>query len=51
RISVVPEPADKVLRDWDLVDRRLLDFIFIDANKSGYKSYYDLIMDRGLLSQ
>ncbi|ORX65418.1 S-adenosyl-L-methionine-dependent methyltransferase [Linderina pennispora] len=51
RISVVPEPADKVLRDWDLADRRLLDFIFIDANKSGYRGYYDLIMDRGLLSQ
>ncbi|KAI8318205.1 S-adenosyl-L-methionine-dependent methyltransferase [Martensiomyces pterosporus] len=47
-ISVIGQPASRVLEDWDM--QRKLDLVFIDANKSGYQQYYDLILDRELLS-
>ncbi|KAJ2595859.1 hypothetical protein H4R99_005165, partial [Coemansia sp. RSA 1722] len=46
--TVLPQPAQLVLECWD-PDKKL-DLVFIDANKSAYKLYYDLILDRDLLS-
>ncbi|KAJ2711446.1 hypothetical protein H4R19_003244 [Coemansia spiralis] len=46
-ISVLAQPAASVLESWDPATK--LDLIFIDANKSAYQQYYDLVMDRGIL--
>ncbi|KAJ1951945.1 hypothetical protein GGI12_006367 [Dipsacomyces acuminosporus] len=47
-VTVISQPAAKVLEGWD--PQRKLDLVFIDANKSGYRTYYDMILDRELLS-
>ncbi|KAJ2448545.1 hypothetical protein EV183_005389 [Coemansia sp. RSA 2336] len=47
KVSVIAGPADTVLSEWDINSK--LDLVFMDANKSAYKRYYDIIMDRGLL--
>ncbi|KAJ1722457.1 hypothetical protein LPJ53_003141 [Coemansia erecta] len=47
--QVVPKAAQDVLESWDSAIK--LDMVFIDANKAAYKSYYDTILDRSLLSE
>ncbi|KAJ1739136.1 hypothetical protein LPJ78_002566 [Coemansia sp. RSA 989] len=47
KVSVIVDSADTVLSEWDVNNK--LDLIFMDANKSAYKRYYDIIMDRELL--
>ncbi|KAJ2364900.1 hypothetical protein H4S01_003537 [Coemansia sp. RSA 2610] len=46
-ISVLNQPAEAVLEAWN----RKVDMVFIDANKSAYRQYYDMILDRELLSE
>ncbi|KAJ2881744.1 hypothetical protein FB639_002549 [Coemansia asiatica] len=47
-VTVLPHPAQSVLESWH--PSKKLDLVFIDANKSAYKLYYDLILERDLLS-
>ncbi|KAJ2830694.1 hypothetical protein IWW50_000096 [Coemansia erecta] len=47
-VTVLAQPAESVLLEWDSKDK--LDLVFIDANKSAYKKYYDLVLERDLLS-
>ncbi|KAJ1738672.1 hypothetical protein LPJ58_007197, partial [Coemansia sp. RSA 1591] len=47
-VTVLAQPAETALAEWDSTNK--LDMIFIDANKSAYKKYYDLILERDLLS-
>ncbi|PIA13141.1 S-adenosyl-L-methionine-dependent methyltransferase [Coemansia reversa NRRL 1564] len=46
-VTVMQQSADLVLSKWD--PKKKIDLVFIDANKSAYKSYYDAIIDRELL--
>ncbi|KAJ2910315.1 hypothetical protein GGI21_000992, partial [Coemansia aciculifera] len=46
-VSVVNKSADDVLSEWDPSHK--VDLVFIDANKSACKRYYELILSRDLL--
>ncbi|KAJ2658220.1 hypothetical protein IWW48_004158 [Coemansia sp. RSA 1200] len=48
-VTVINESADHVLAYWDPAQK--LDLIFIDANKSAYSRYYDMVLDRDLLGK
>ncbi|KAJ2871829.1 hypothetical protein GGH93_004521 [Coemansia aciculifera] len=48
-VRVVNVPADLLLGEWD--PNHKLDLVFIDANKSAYKRYYSMIINRDLLSE
>ncbi|KAJ2515236.1 hypothetical protein H4217_005299 [Coemansia sp. RSA 1939] len=48
-VTVISESADHVLARWDHAQK--LDLIFIDANKSAYSRYYDMVLDRDLLGE
>ncbi|KAJ2470604.1 hypothetical protein GGI02_002821 [Coemansia sp. RSA 2322] len=47
-VHVLNASAKHVLEEWD--SQQKLDLVFVDANKSACQLYYDLIMDRDLLS-
>ncbi|KAI9502747.1 S-adenosyl-L-methionine-dependent methyltransferase [Coemansia spiralis] len=47
-VTLLAQSADDVLLHWD--PEKKLDMIFIDANKSAYKRYYDIILNRDLLT-
>jgi len=50
KISVRLGPAkDSLLALAD--EKKQFDLVFVDANKDGYKEYYQIIMDRGLLAE
>ncbi|KAJ2085596.1 hypothetical protein IW138_006225, partial [Coemansia sp. RSA 986] len=48
-MTLLDRPATDVLAHWDPAKK--LDLVFIDANKSAYSCYYDLVLDRDLLSE
>ncbi|PVU95691.1 hypothetical protein BB560_005850, partial [Smittium megazygosporum] len=48
-ISVINEPAANVLEKWDPNNK--IDIVFIDADKAGYISYYNTIIEKNLLSK
>ncbi|KAJ1800988.1 hypothetical protein LPJ59_000644 [Coemansia sp. RSA 2399] len=48
-VTVLDRTADHVLTHWDPAKK--LDLVFIDANKSAYSRYYDLVLKRDLLSE
>lgn len=49
KIDVRVAPALQTLEQL-AAEKQTFDFIFIDADKGGYKDYYSLILDRGLLA-
>ena len=44
RVEIVVGPADDALRS--MPDEPTFDYVFIDADKSGYPTYYDLVVPR-----
>jgi caffeoyl-CoA O-methyltransferase len=44
RVEIVVGPADETLRG--MPDEPSFDFVFIDADKPGYPTYYDLVVPR-----
>jgi len=47
RVKLIEGPAAETLQGL----RGEFDIIFIDADKTGYKNYLDIILERGLLSK
>lgn len=50
KVRIVVGPAQESLEILK-TEGKQFDFVFIDANKSGYIDYYKFIMDNGLLSK
>ncbi|PVU87991.1 hypothetical protein BB561_006068 [Smittium simulii] len=48
-ITILKKSAMQVLQEWD--SNKKIDFAFIDANKSGYLDYFNVILERNLLHQ
>jgi|SRR5579859_3379890 len=47
RVKLVEGPAAETLRTM----RGTFDIIFIDADKPGYKTYFEIILEKGLLAK